>query len=132
MKNREIKFRGWNGINMFNHKISAIFIFKKHIILTNKETYKDNGNKGIFRLRESAITAKGDVIMQYIGLKDKNKKEIYEGDIVLFPNNKKIHIVDFYQSGFVLKSVDGRIIIYNIKSQHVEVIGNIYENPELL
>lgn len=72
-----------------------------------------------------------DEVQQYTGLKDKNGKEVYEGDIVLFPNNRKVHIVDFYQSGFVLKSVDGQIVVYNIKPQYIEVVGNIYENPEL-
>lgn len=71
-------------------------------------------------------------VMQFIGCVDKNKKEVYEGDIVLLPNNSKVHIVDFHQSGFVLKSVDGHIVVYNIRPKYIEVVGNIYENAEML
>ena len=73
-------------------------------------------------------------LMQYIGLKDKNGKEIYEGDIVRFwfVGDEFIRLVEWSvpQAGFVagfsvdLGKVDG--------TSAVEVIGNIYENPELI
>lgn len=88
-------------------------------------------------------------LMQYTGLKDKNGVEIYEGDIV------KIHKHSYYH-GFKqeeigeIKFIDGAFGFYREKSkneyyfnnlatenaygelEYYEVIGNIYDNPELL
>jgi len=80
--------------------------------------------------------------MQFTGLHDKNGKEIYEGDIVLFGENP-IHegtsgkvIWHKTRTGFVYEFINGG---YKGKCTDMaddwrtyEVIGNIYENPELL
>jgi len=76
---------------------------------------------------------KGTELMQFVGLKDKNKKEIYEGDIV--KNNYGIFKIVWDKDTlcFTTEPDDYKdwanknwYDIYN------EVIGNIYENPELL
>jgi len=84
-----------------------------------------------------------DVIpLQYTGLKDKNDKEIYEGDIVRYKNRiGEIHWHK-YQASFDLKflrNIEGEPYISldeglanNIWPFQLEIIGNIYENPELL
>jgi uncharacterized phage protein (TIGR01671 family) len=72
-------------------------------------------------------------IMQYTGLKDKNGKEIYEGDIARGRYNN--WIISFESGCFQGKQsncVSHLVPICNMASEMIEVIGNIYENPELL
>ena len=84
------------------------------------------------------------VLMQSTGLKDKNGVEIFEGDVVLFSiSNGFDHLVNVkaivqesdFHSGLVCKLVDFDLeyLIYYDPVFHTdyEVIGNIYENPEL-
>lgn len=82
------------------------------------------------------------ILMQSTGLKDKNGVEIYEGDIVKVTNHpfqKKedsagIEIDGDYLIGWSdhnLTWLAGDLLLYQLKP-YIEVIGNIYENPELL
>lgn len=74
---------------------------------------------------------------QYMGLKDKNGKEIYEGDIVkVFTKGKwRIGKVIYEHSVFTIDVTNNKELEYgrtSIIEKLVEVIGNIYENPELI
>lgn len=93
-------------------------------------------------------------VMQYTGLKDVNGKEIYEGDIVIADgqNQKYIQIIEFHNSeescgrGWVGRNIirKGNVILqtpeqridytfsYFCWPSHWEVIGNIYENSEII
>ena len=65
--------------------------------------------------------------MQYTGLKDKNGKEIYEGDIVVYGFYKSPRKIVFGNCGWrAVRPRNGCDIL-----KHIEIIGNIYENPEL-
>lgn len=93
------------------------------------------------------VTIKPDKILQCTGLKDKNGKLIYEGDIV----SVKVQTQDFfnveeyysenYKGEIIFKEGEFAIRVIDTKKQPIalyyyangcEVIGNIYENPELL
>lgn len=73
-------------------------------------------------------------VNQYIGLKDKNNKEIYEGDIVTLHNGKYKVIFNTEEARFVLRDdeFEMNIPFTNNNNKRMEVIGNIYENPELI
>lgn len=68
-----------------------------------------------------------DTVGQYTGLKDRNGKEIYEGDIVRHINGF-IDEVKYRYGGF--HPIDK--ILWEVEKNLVEVIGNIHDNPELL
>jgi hypothetical protein len=72
-------------------------------------------------------------VVQYTWLRDKNKKEIYEGNIIKWKWNT--YIVVFEHASFKLKTIDDSapdyIPIYENRDR-IEIIWNIYENPELL
>ncbi len=114
---REIKFRVWTTTEM-------------------QEVYNTEYKNGVLYANNYPIN---DVtfykLMQYTGLKDKNGKEIYEGDIIETKNwgNYRILWQDGH-SGFRkmgTKSVSSSSFTHSIALSSL-VIGNIYQNPELL
>jgi len=129
---REYKFRAWDSWWDKMH----YFDFTKNI-----EATPDDELKGLWILHEEgSVYAIQDKIkiMQYTGLKDKNGKEIYEVDIVLYDRNihKDIDTAKFKvvwaKDRYVLQEIKHKYYIDDVTWELIEVIGNIYENPELL
>ena len=82
------------------------------------------------------VLAEDLVLMQSTGLRDKNGKEIFEGDIL--KNNKYITSVFYERGAYCVKfcrttnTTETMNVISFIEKYKTKVIGNIYENPELL
>lgn len=112
---REIKFRAWDK----HYKRFRDIVLSSPISALNNNEIDER-----FELT------------QYTGLKDKNGKEIYEGDIVQFTDNYNtdipphIGVVKFNNASFYI--TDGAYSCYRWIDINVEIIGNIYENPELI
>ena len=82
------------------------------------------------------------ILQQFTGLLDKNGKEIYEGDILSYLDCKGVFVVEWGHWGWRMKgtipeedrmiSQWGPITLPSGNFEYIEVIGNIYENPDLL
>ena len=105
---REIKFRAW--LSELKH-ITFSHTLKQLITWAGPEN------------TDSVIW------MQYTGLKDKNGKEIYEGDIAILPDRWPKFPVRYIDGMFCLEGTSWPLHEYY---KECEIIGNIYENPELL
>ena len=72
--------------------------------------------------------------MEYSGLRDKNNKEIYEGDIVVQNNKRHRVIFDEENARFCIRDDEFELNVSftNMNNKRMEVVGNIYENPELI
>lgn len=114
---RELKFRSWNLETKFMYNN-----IENGVVVKNQ--------KGEFVIGASFGTICRDVnstIMQFTGLKDKNGIEIYEGDIL----DTKC-VVSFKDGMFGIFDKHNYMGLNSYMSKFREVIGNIYENPELL
>ena len=124
---REIKFRAWDK---------------------EKKELFSLGNPLLPKYRNSLKEYGEYELMQYTGLKDKNGKDIYDGDLLKYVNSKgvsfanSLHQVIYQESRgrFALKVLDDKIneprsLVQRSASwdnSRFQIIGNIYENPELL
>ncbi len=122
--NREIKFRAWVGKMVMVNSFYLIYEpdgIYYHILVDDNST--------IFP--SEYILKKDEPLMQFTGLYDRNKKPIYEGDILQTSHGRGK--IEFDNGLFSLHSIwkTGHVYISPPFNEY-EIIGNIYKNPELL
>jgi uncharacterized phage protein (TIGR01671 family) len=133
MKN--IKFRAWEDTEKKMYYIDLLSY------MSHQEDVQDD---------EMPFNARINGLMQFTGLQDKNGKEIYEGDILRFENDHLIrygevkwneNLCRFYQEvtlkfkGTANHKKPTAKIFHNAmtkKYENMEIVGNIYENPEII
>ena len=131
---REIKFRAW-------HKEKKLMLDVATIEFREDGTCEGarcnhpliHGGNWYYYLDEDIK------LIQYTGLKDKNGKEVYEGDIVecYVDGIKEISKVEFFEGCFCIRAKNNDpdyipCLCTVDTNQTLEIIGNIYENPELI
>lgn len=129
--NREILFRGKHIHAMdINEHLNGRWV---HGYLSDKNYINDKSLEGEFLVDENTIC-------QYTGLTDKNGKKIFEGDILRHADETILKTVwNNRKYGFAAQCVKGSALLKDCKwglwefeSDEVEVIGNVFDNPELL
>ena len=141
---RQIKFRAWDKDKKkmlfpdgkrWGFKLSSSFLGAgmNRILIISPDGDLVKYEKVDNDIRpETEVVNEEYELMQFTDLLDRNGKEIYEGDINADDVNKK-SVVEFYAGGFYLKSSPTEYLHIGATAPFDRnVIGNIYENPELL
>jgi uncharacterized phage protein (TIGR01671 family) len=127
---RELKFRAFRKIFKTMHEIYSV---GKHTCIIWADIEHANGDKErvLMEVNRSEVE-----IMQYTGLKDKNGKEIYEEDIIKFFCWSNLKQCNWWWTDRVFFKDGSYYADYRVdawaKEPTLEVIGNTYENPEML
>ena len=119
---REIKFRAYHKERKEIFEIASIDFKEKKAALSN----------GVIKLLN--VDFKQFELLQYTGAKDKNDKEIYEGDIVILNDTEEENrcVVKYKYGSYILIDGDLREDLSNVEAKFLEVVGNVYENKNLL
>ena len=127
-KTREIKFRAWDGSRMSEGKTID------NLFQQNEDWF---GNR--IHIVDRFVPQNDCILMQFTGLHDKYGKEIYEGDVVRHEKwvsvgkyAPAIGVVKYKCVSFTCECIGDWVGANADLNGLAEVIGNIYENPELL
>jgi uncharacterized phage protein (TIGR01671 family) len=150
---RELKFRVWNkatkswlnetaGTHCWSEYSINIFTGEIVEFVTGDNKFFSRADEPSFYFDKTVVVKESPyVIQQYTGIKDKNGKEIYEGDLINYTcvagegdYQKEINQEVFFEDGMFLFDRNALFSMgdSNFLKQSIEVVGNIFENPELL
>lgn len=139
---REIKFRG--KIKDNNEWIYGYFYEKAQPLQCIKSENDESEKRKCFIIFPGfadwnmprpmyQVEVLHDTVGQYTGLKDKNGKEIYEGDIYHMGDKNIKYVVTWHDTGLIGKQLGSSSYAGLTHWRNkIEIIGNIYDNPELL
>ena len=118
------KFRAWDSVRK---KFVEHFFITDNGLICNMEKPTSGYNSPI-PVEKSEL-----ILMQSTGLKDKNGQEIFEGDIVSIDTDEFDSLFVKYETG-IYWLMDNEECVEHLSDyyKYVSIIGNIYENPELL
>ena len=143
---REIKFRVWNkkykrwltdndyGTHCSSNWMMDIFTGKIVDFVNSNQYYSPQYDPGYYTVGMEVVKESPYVIQQYTGLKDKNNKEIYEGDVLLINwLGLPEYTDDVCWMPKTLTWYPTGVLTTEISSDYsFEVVGNIFETPELM
>jgi uncharacterized phage protein (TIGR01671 family) len=142
---REIKFRVWNkatkswlnddaGTHCWSEYCLNIFTGEVVEFVTSDNKFFSRANEPNFYFdKNTHVKESPYVVQQYTGLKDKNGVEIYEGDIISGEfYDTEYHHSETIKSEVVFKYGAFNIAIREWHKPSLKVIGDVFENPELL
>ncbi len=136
---REIEFRGKrkdNGEWVYGYLIVDEMSDKYYIFSKGNSCNETDriGEEGLLHILTFEVIP--ETLGQYTGLKDKNGKKIFEDDVldITRPCVYEQGVVIFKNGCFFIKSKETLLALYQceINNYKLKVIGNIYDNPELL
>lgn len=137
---REIKFKFWD---VTNKRFTNTLDYVDEFAITHEGELLHSDTRAVLNEKNGRVQhkflyvySKRNVVpLQYTGLKDKNGVEIYEGDVVNLAGSLPM-AVGFRQGGYTLETVAMPDFTWLTDSRFsplkLEVVGNIYENPELI
>jgi len=135
---RPIEFRAWHKQERKMYEVIALHLGVQHGMARG-----DCVNYvGLYGKSKLYIEGEEVELLEYTGLKDCKGEKIYEGDIVKVDSGLdelKVSVIEYKQGCFITKGIHSRKysslstwVAFSDTMEYIEIIGNIYENKELL